>query len=271
MSDRILFTVIVPTHLRASLLFRALKSIKQQDLFQVHPARSVQVIVVSDVIDVATDSVCSQVLEYHDTYLRRSGQAGPAQSRNAALQLAAGQFILFLDDDDALQPGWLMAVLNAKALFDGSPVYGNCTVITERRLPQGTELVGAEGVNYAGRLNVWLHLKNQVHMSCYVFPRQCIGQRRFDPFMRAYEDWEFLLGLYRDFPARHVDEMASYVFEVDDETTDRRGSSEMASGTDALLDYLYVYRRYPSLTDEVRRKRAELLAQNGLEIPSVFL
>lgn len=271
MSAHVIFTIIVPTHRRAPLLFRALNSIKQQQFLQVESSSKVQIIVVSDVIDAGTDSVCSQVLEPQDIYLRRSGPAGPAQSRNDALLLAAGRFILFLDDDDALQPGWLLALSKCGALAEGGPVYGDCTVISERRLPHGTELVGAESVHYAGRLNVWLHLKNQVHMSCYAFPRQCIGHRRFDPSMRAYEDWEFLLGLYRDYPARHIDAMASYVFEVHDETTDRRGSSIAATGTDAVLDYLYVYRRYPAPSEEVRLKRAELLASNGLEVPEVYL
>jgi len=270
-SECVIFTVIVPTHRRAHLLFRALQSVKSQHQFQDEESAKVQIIVVSDVIDPATDLVCNQVLEANDIYLRRAGSAGPSQSRNHALQLAEGQYILFLDDDDALHSEWLMELSKNRVLKAGVPVYGNCTVVTERRLSDTTEFLGAQALDCAGKLDIWLHLKNQVHMSCYAFPRQCITHRRFDHFMRAYEDWEFLLGLYREFPACHVPSPASYVFEVHDATTDRRGSSSRATGIDAVLDYLYVYRRYPGPTDEIRRKRSELLARNGLAIPPAYL
>jgi len=53
--------------------------------------------------------------------------------------------------------------------------------------------------------------------------------------------------------------------------TDRRGSSKAANDFNAVLDYLYVYRRHPAPTPELRRKRADLLARTGLPIDADLL
>jgi GalNAc5-diNAcBac-PP-undecaprenol beta-1,3-glucosyltransferase len=271
MSAPPLFSIIVPTHKRPVLLGRALQSIKQQSLMEHHTEASLEILVISDVLDPATDAVCSQLLGPHDAYLRRNGAAGPSASRNQGLEIAQGRYVLFLDDDDALQPDWLAKLAATSAFERQVPLYGDCTVIAERRPPTGPELLGASPMSCAGLLNDWLHVKNQVHMSCYALPRSFIGARRFDCFMRAYEDWEFLLGLYRKQPAEHVAIQASFVFEVYDETSDRRGASLEASGTDAVLDYLYVYRRYPAPDDAMRQQRAALLAAHGMHVSGQFL
>ena len=74
----------------------------------------------------------------------------------------------------------------------------------------------------------------------------------------------------REMPT-HVPFLGSRVFEVSDDTTDRRGSSKAANDFNAVLDYLYVYRRHPAPTPELRRKRADLLARTGLPIDADLL
>jgi|GEM_PF-472251 len=271
MSTNPLFSIIVPTHKRPALLGRAIQSVKQQSLLQSHPEASVEIFVIADVLDPATDAVCSQLLGRQDCYVRRNGVAGPSASRNLALEMARGSYVLFLDDDDALQPDWLAQLVATSAFERRVALYGDCTVIAERRPPTGPELLSASPLSCAGLLNERLHVKNQVHISCYALPRHLIGARRFDCFMRAYEDWEFLLGLYREQPAEHVAIQASFVFEVYDETSDRRGASVEASGTDAVLDYLYVYRRYPAPDERLQEQRSALLALHGMHVPSAFL
>ena len=76
------------------------------------PKKKIEIIVVSDCIDEDTDQVCRIHLSPHDTYIRRSGQAGPAISRNLALDIAKGKVILFLDDDDAWQDNFIEMLNN---------------------------------------------------------------------------------------------------------------------------------------------------------------
>ena len=257
------FSVIVPTHKRAGLLRRALVSIQSQ---QVNAA--FEVIVVSDVIDSDTDAICAELLKSCDVYPRRNGPAGPSRSRNHALSLARGRYVLFLDDDDAWHSGFLQQLHTAAQVQQGRLVYANCSVITERRLPGGPEQLSEIGLNMAGCLTDEVYVKNQVHMSCFAYPRMLLDGLEFDTTMRAYEDWEFMLATFdREMP-EHLPILGSRIYEVHDDTTDRRGSSAMATNFNAVLDYLYVYRRHPAPRVELIRLREELLKLVGLPIPS---
>lgn len=266
MQTRPVFSVIIPTHRRAHLLRRALQSVKSQ------PASvACEVIVVSDVPDSDTDRVCTELLTASDTFIRRSGPPGPSRSRNQALALAQGRYIMFLDDDDAWHPACL-AQLSAHGLVaQGMPLYFNCSVVTERRLPGASEILSETALNLEGQLTSAVYVKNQVHMSCFAFPRQLLADLRFDESMRAYEDWDFLLAVFdREMPV-HVPMLGSRVFEVNDDTTDRRGSSQKATDFNAVLDYLYVYRRHAAPTAELKQMRAAMLAPFGWQIAPEML
>ncbi len=260
------FSVIVPTHKRPMLLRRALQSLRSQSA-----PMGLEIIVVSDAADADTDAVCAELLTSADIYARRNGQPGPSASRNLGLSLAKGRHVLLLDDDDAWHPG-LLEQLHAQApVRQGDPVYANCTVVKERRLPQGPEQMGEVLLNLAGQLTEDVYVKNQIHMSCFAFPRALLQGIMFDTFMRAYEDWDFLLSVFdRQMPV-HVPIVGSRVFEVDDDTSDRRGSSQSAIDFNAVLDYLYVYRRHPAPSEAVRQKRAELMRICGISVSSDML
>ena len=260
-----LFSVIIPTHRRANLLSRALASIQQQTLSDRH-----EIIVVSDCADSATDAVCHQWLKPTDTYIRRSGSAGPSASRNLALQLAKGQYVLFLDDDDAWHPTLLASLQECAPLNKGLPVYFNCTVVKETRPPEGVKSLSETFLDTDGLLNKNVFIKNQVHMSCFATPRVLLQDLTFDHHMRAYEDWDFLLFLIERQMPVHVPILGSMVHEVDDATSDRRGSANSAQDFNAVLDYLYVYRRH-QVDPDLQEKRAALLRSVGLSLDAHLL
>jgi succinoglycan biosynthesis protein ExoM len=51
-------------------------------------------------------------------------RSGVANARNAAMAVAQGELIAFLDDDEEAPPGWLAALLDAQARFDADVVFG---------------------------------------------------------------------------------------------------------------------------------------------------
>jgi GalNAc5-diNAcBac-PP-undecaprenol beta-1,3-glucosyltransferase len=262
MTDCPFFSVIVPTHKRAGLLHRALQSIRAQVVEALF-----EVIVIADVTDPETDAVCAAVLTPADTYVRRSGKPGPSASRNLALSLAKGAYVLFLDDDDAWHPNCLAQLLDQEPVRRGQTVYFNCSVVTERRPAGIPEFISEAEVNLNGLLTPDVYVKNQVHMSCFAFPKHVLAGIGFDPFMYAYEDWEFMLSVCdRGMPV-HVPLLGSRIFEVKDDTTDRRGDSAGANGFHAVLDYLYAYHRHPAPTPEIQAKRAQLMRTCGIGVP----
>ncbi|MBS7349315.1 MAG: hypothetical protein KIG95_04010 [Comamonas sp.] len=104
-------------------------------------------------------------------------------------------------------------------------------------------------------------------MSSLALPTKLINDIKFDTHMRAYEDWDFQLAVYsRNFPV-HVPILRSRIFEVHDSTTDRRGQSKAAHDFNAVMDYLYVYRRHPAPVEGLKIKRANFLKNIGLDIP----
>lgn len=260
------FSVIVPTHLRAMLLERAIVSIKSQA-----DSHLVEIVVVSDVVDAATEAVCHRLLGNSDVFVRRNGAPGPSRSRNVGLSLASGKHILFLDDDDSWHAGFLHQLAKALDACRDGFVYVDCSVVKERRPSTGPEFVAEHPLDLSASLNELVYVKNQVHMSCFAFPRSLLMGLQFDEHMRAYEDWEFLLAVFDRCMPKHVPIRGSRVFEVDDETTDRRGSGEAAQSVHAVLDYLYVYRRHAAPSPLLQQRRAELMAAVGLNLPREYL
>ena len=61
----------------------------------------------------------------------------------------------------------------------------------------------------------------------------------------------------------HLPVTGSQIHEVDDETTDRRGSSQAAKDFNAVLDYIYVYRRHAA-SDQIKAMRAGLIERMGI-------
>lgn len=260
------FSVIVPTHMRAKYLHRTLSSIKCQEF-----PGFCEIIVVSDVADPLTDSVCHGLLEESDTYIRRSGKPGPSESRNLALSLARGQYVLFLDDDDAWNPGCLNLLMHSTPFLQGRPAYFNAVVITEKRLPEDVIPIDQLVLDLKDQLTDEVFVKNQLHMSCVAFPRGLLKGLTFDPFMRAYEDWDFLLSVYKRMLPSHVPFWGAIIFEADDETSDRRGTSADATNFNAVLDYLYVYRRHPAPSDTLKQARSDLLKRVGMMVDPSLL
>jgi glycosyltransferase involved in cell wall biosynthesis len=100
------YTLIVPTYNRAELLARALRSIQQ-----LAPVADtvVEVLVVDNN---STDTTALACMASEGTYrVRRvvEGNQGLNHARNRAWQEATGDFLVYLDDDMEIAPGWLTA------------------------------------------------------------------------------------------------------------------------------------------------------------------
>jgi glycosyltransferase involved in cell wall biosynthesis len=247
MAKRPFFSIIVPTHKRARLLRRALASIMTQET-----SHSFETIVISDCVDAETSAVCDEMLRPQDLYIRRNGKPGPSQSRNLALRLARGDNILFLDDDDAFHAGALQHIASSATLSKGQPIYFNCSVVRERRLPDALEFLGETALDLRGMVTDEIYVKNRIPNSCIAFPAHCLSGILFDEHVRAYEDWDFVLAVLDQMPLTHEPILGVQIYQVDDETTDRRGSSAGATNFNAVLDYLHIYRRHPAPNDAIK-------------------
>ena len=124
-------SVVIPTYNRRDVLSRTLPTIFHQDI----PADKYEVVVV---VDGSTDGTAAMLrgLETRCT-LRVIEQAnrGQAAARNAGLQAARGEIVLFLDDDILCSPSLLRDHLASRDGVEALCVYGPVVPAAENDLP----------------------------------------------------------------------------------------------------------------------------------------
>lgn len=127
-----LFSVVIPVHDRAGYLPGAVAGALDQDF------DGFEVLVVDDG---STDGGPESLAAINDPRLRveRLPRVGAPKARNAGIELARGRFLVWLDSDDALEPGTLAAYAKVlAALPDAEVLYGRLHVTGEDLEPVRT-------------------------------------------------------------------------------------------------------------------------------------
>jgi glycosyltransferase involved in cell wall biosynthesis len=91
-------SVVITTHNRLTFLREAIASVRQQTL------GSYEVVVVDDASSDGTADWLVDVQEHRLRWFRNDQAVERSAARNRGLEHAAGEFVLFLDDDDRLRP-----------------------------------------------------------------------------------------------------------------------------------------------------------------------
>jgi glycosyltransferase involved in cell wall biosynthesis len=246
------FSVIVATHKRPNLLRRALQSVKAQA-----PGLA-QIVVVSDVPCADSYAVAAGCLTDEDVFVQRAGTSGPAESRNIGIGLALGDYVIFLDDDDALSQDYLANALIHVA--GATIVFSDYAAVTERMEGDLSFILSAERRSLALGDVATLDVKNFIPPACVIYPRAVIAHRRFDPEI-GYEDWDFLLNASQGYPLIHAPIDGPIVYTRDN--PDNRGHAN-----DSKLEAIYrrVYKKWPGATTDRKLARQNFLAAAGLAV-----
>jgi glycosyltransferase involved in cell wall biosynthesis len=258
------YSIIMPTHGRPKLLERAIKSVKACKFSEI------ELIVVADEIDKETFAVAADLLEEEDTFIKRSGSPGPALSRNFGIDHAKGARILFLDDDDALQPEFLLA---AKTYCDKHPdevLFTNYRVIEENR-EDLSSLGTVTDIKVDGQSIEEVYVKNFIHNHTCLYPAYALKNKRQDEHLASLDDWDFLLNVMSQTKFRHIALDGPVIYKDYVNVGNRRGSADKAKGAMVMIDYLYIYRRWPAPTEQLKLKRKDLLKSVGLDVPLAWL
>jgi glycosyltransferase involved in cell wall biosynthesis len=179
-------SVVVATYNRSGMVGTAIRSV----LAQTH--RDTEVIVVDDCSPDDTAATVAAIDDPRVRYVRHDRNRGLPAGRNTGIRAATGEFVAFLDDDDAWLPTKLErqlalqapAVLCA-ALVDGTVVksYDKPTV-TLARLRRG----------------------NTFDPSSLMVRRELIASLGFDENLRLGEDWDAFIRIAEHAPIAYLPE-----------------------------------------------------------------
>lgn len=201
MSDP-LVSVILPTHNRAQLVDRAIRSV----LAQSYP--SFELIVVDDASDDETPQLVRAFDDPRVRYLQLESNRRAAAARNLGVEEARGDLLAFQDDDDIWLPDKLrqqVPALLAEPAEVGLNICSHIKVRSGRALHVGGEKhwsslrfdAGLEGLDFS-----------LVATPGWLLRRECFERvGGFDERMRCWDDWELAARLAQQFRFTHLDEV----------------------------------------------------------------
>ncbi|MBS4050455.1 MAG: glycosyltransferase family 2 protein [Methylomonas sp.] len=258
-------SVIVPTHDRPIELMRCLRSIKE------HIKIDFELIVVSDTTNEQIVQVASNFIGENDQFHMRKNNHGPAFSRNVGIDLARGQFVLIIDDDDEIPGVGYDDFLNTALNNTKSVTFGDVIIAREDRLKgvltsEKPELLELTKTPFE---QIWI--KNYIFTQACIFPAIALAGKRQDVHMKSLEDWDFLLSVYQAAEFKPAHAIGAIIYKDYVNQGNRRGTTTAANNFEAVLDYLYVYRRWRAPSEQLKIMRANMLKQNGLDIQAEFL
>jgi glycosyltransferase involved in cell wall biosynthesis len=199
-------SVIIPTADRPESLPYALASLRAQNV------KDIQVVVVNDggadvreVLAPFRDDLGVELVSYADNL-------GPSAARNAGLDAADGDFVMFLDDDDVILPGHLDAVLTVINDDRADVVYPTMKVSTTRHEPTSEGYRDAAAAFDYDFDHDFLLMANYIPPAGLTMRRPGPGGPRFDRDIRLAEDWDLWLRMVADGYRFHHADVASVVY-----------------------------------------------------------
>jgi len=248
-----LFSVVLTTYQRPALLQNALASVLAQS------CQDFEILLVNDGGPMVESTLDWVGRDARVTYLRQPNR-GPSAARNAALKLARGRYIVYLDDDDLMRPKHLETLKEQLQLTPDAVVYTTAEYVTES-LEGGLRIERKRFIPYAHDEFDKLRLQvcNYIPINTFCHARALLDHvGLFDESLHALEDWDLLIRLSRVVPFVHIQRNT---VEVRQRLEDRSGH-QTGRQFDNLHDlFRKIYARYDDLGEPaVRVGRAAILA-----------
>ncbi|MCE7765142.1 glycosyltransferase [Pseudomonas putida] len=254
--EETLFSIILTTYNRPALLRDALNSIAHQSF------KDFDVVLVND----NGDPVESLLAEYDFpvTYIRQGRNRGPAAARNAALHLARGRYVVYLDDDDLYLPDHLETLAKALDTHPDSVVYTDAVFIQETiAAGKRTEVAREQRYPHEAYSRERLLVNNYIPINTFACPRAlALAVGDFDESLAGLEDWDFLMRLSARSAFHHVRCETVEVRMRRDDSAPARRSEQALKDYPALYRELYA-RHSDAGSEEVNRGRQEMLEHLG--------
>jgi glycosyltransferase involved in cell wall biosynthesis len=242
-----LITIIVPTYKRPGTLERALVTAHPKD------TREIEIIVIDDDNEM---SGCLIAKKFSNVryFAKRGIDRGLSFSRNIGIDMARGEFLIFLDDDDYLFDGATEAFIGAIKpninFYYGNPVY---------RRKTGDNRVSLDALNFED-----LKVVNRIPVGSYMIRRSSI-RSKFETHMKSHEDWCFLLSNMDKDSSIHLNTDIALI----DKSMETTESMQKRREQYFWMEFIGIYAKFPA--PDLAAKRQLMLQSLGISIPVQLL
>ncbi|MAK48882.1 glycosyltransferase [Marinobacter sp. UBA2498] len=238
-----LVSVITPTFNRSDFLPESIDSVLAQTY------QNFQLIIVDDGSTDSTREVVEPYLtDQRIKYFYQSNQ-GQSVARNKGISESSGEFICFLDSDNAWLPNKLDRSLLEFSRFPQSDiVYGDGILIDEKSAEIGKNTMK----RYSGRITHHLLKDNFVSMNTTMTRRKCFDELgSFNESDRVAEDYELWLRFSTRFEFRYIPEFLSYYRVMENQISSDK-KKRFSSNERLLLKFL---EQYPDAVTSRQRRQ----------------
>ncbi len=177
-----LFTIIMPTFNRAKTIMSAINSVIDQTY------HNWELLIIDDGSHDDTESLISEITDERVRFFKNKTNRGVSFARNYGLKLAQGEFIAYLDTDNAWDIKYLSVIhgatieigKEASAFYTGQMVFRG----GEKEI---------EGVRFGMFNRSLLFNNNYIDLNCFVHKKNIIELTgEFDECIKRYVDWDFI-------------------------------------------------------------------------------
>lgn len=232
-----MISVVIPTHNRADLLPRAIKSVQAQTW------TDLEIVVVSDGSEDDTKAVVEALAKDDDRikFIEYFPARGGNIARNTGIENASGEYVAFLDDDDEFMPEKLEKQM---AVMQSDPQIG--LVYTGVHIIYVNEDIAYSSIPKAsGDLSKEILLDNIIGTTSTVMARKDVLLKAgmFDVKLRALQDFDLWIRVCQLCKIGHVpEEMINYY--------NYTGTKQVSALTDKYIEsFAYINNKYKDMMD----------------------
>jgi predicted AlkP superfamily phosphohydrolase/phosphomutase len=181
-----LVSAVMATRNRRDLVMRAIASVQRQS----YPA--IEILVVDDASDDGTWNHLSSFEDPRVRCFREPRQVGTGGARNRALSEASGEIVVYLDDDNTMDPDWVKSVVWAFEQHPNRDVLYGARVVDDVERHHGGPPGGLPWLQLLAWDRAAMQQANRVDMNVLAHRR---SEARFDEANSMAGDWDLVLQL----------------------------------------------------------------------------
>lgn len=179
-------SVIIPVYNVEQYLTQCIESV----LAQTHP--DFEVILVDDGSNDQSGKICDAfALENDRVCVIHKANGGVSSARNEGIKAATGQYIMFVDGDDWIEPQALHTMLQHIQETDSDACFCNCYYKDESEMIIAMQCSAGESISAKAVIPVHLHYGFLASACLGLLSRAKTKECLFDTQLNTLEDWEY--------------------------------------------------------------------------------